>query len=786
MIPPALRALARGAARGPLLSRRRPLSSGALHRTRNVGIIAHIDAGKTTTTERMLLLAGVTRSAGEVDSGDTVMDFMDEERKRGITIQAAATSFGWRDHLIHLIDTPGHVDFTIEVERSVRVLDGAVLIVDAVAGSQAQTETVWRQARAHATPAVAFINKMDREGADFHAAVASLEERLRLTAIPAQLPLFEADGSFVGAVDLCSMESIRYRTEAAAKGRPSKLEMRREPISADGAARARDARQALVERVAELEGDGEVTELYLADEPVPAATLHAAIRRLTLSGAGVPVLCGASLHGLGVEALLDAIAAYLPSPAEQPAPLLWPRGHAKASVGIASAPSSPTAEEAEGVALADGARAVALAFKVQHDAHTKKPVVWLRVYGGVIRAGDALLNTRTGEAQKPTRLLRMHGEDAEAIEQVEEGGICAAVGLREARTGDTLLLEPASGCETLQLPSLRIPSPVFFCAVEPDSSGQQAALDKALEALCLEDPSMHTSVDKATGQQLVGGMGELHLEVIASRLRGHFGLDVRVGAMRVAYREGIGAKEVAESEHAVAPAAAEVVKLVLAVEPWRPTPPREARAPAPPPAAARKAGGAGAEGELVDYVRSEEDGVRTAAAAGVRKLLLRREMLALRDGLRAAAQLGPIHGFPLFGASATLLSVHRPRGTSPEALRVAAAEALGEALARAQPHLLEPVMKVELRAPEKFIGSVLSEITGARRGTVVQLSQPTPSGGDQRHLLSAQVPVAGLIGYSTALRSMTAGEASLSMEFSHYAPLDPHTQQQLLLELRGY
>ena len=357
----ALRSLGHGASRC-MCTHRRPI--------RNVGIIAHIDAGKTTTTERMLLLAGVTRNAGNVDSGDTVMDFMEQERDRGITIQAAATSFSWAGHDINLIDTPGHVDFTIEVERSTRVLDGAVLIVDAVAGSQAQTETVWRQARAHGVPAVAFINKMDREGSDFDAAIVSLEERLhQLNPIPVQIPLRDSKGKFVGAVDLCDLEVLRYddpaKSDASSQARQSVrqgLELVRERlfVSSDSGAEvtpalveeAREARVLLVERVADLDGDGKVAELFLDDKEVPAQTLREALRSLTLSGVAVPVLCGASLHGVGVEALLDAVTLFLPTPAERPVPLLFPSDHAGD-------------QDSEGVSSADAARAVALAFKVR-------------------------------------------------------------------------------------------------------------------------------------------------------------------------------------------------------------------------------------------------------------------------------------------------------------------------------------------------------------------------------------------------------------------------------------
>ena len=433
---------------------------------------------------------------------------------------------------------------------------------------------------------------------------------------------------------------------------------------------------------------------------------------------------------------------------------------------------------------------MALAFKVQHDAHTKKPIVWLRVYAGELAPAAALRNARTGDEERPRELLRIHGADATPLDAAPAGTICAATGLRGTRTGDTLLLNPAAGCERLRLRGVRAPRPVFFCAVEAASAAEQAALDAALARLRLEDPSVGVALDRTTGQQLLGGMGELHLEVVAQRLRSDFGLQVRTGAMRVAYREGLHSSAVRTSTHATASfssaaaaaaserAQAQQIEITLSLE-------EVATA-----AAAADGAAAAAEEEEGRLALGGAAGgeVRCGAVAAVRERLTRRELHAVVEGLQAAAQHGDLLGFPLLGARATLLSVRRPRGATVEALRSAAADAMAAAMEGAELRIHEPVMRVELRAPERHVGAVLSELSGARRGAVLELTAPPAerAGADARHAVVAAVPLERLIGYADALRSLTQGEASLAMEFSHYAPLDAFAQQQLLLELRGY
>lgn len=768
----------------------------------------------------MLLLAGVTRSAGGVDTGDTVMDHMEQERERGITIQAAATAFSWRQHDINLIDTPGHVDFTIEVERSTRVLDGAALLVDAVAGAQAQTETVWRQARAHGVPTVAYINKMDREGADFDAALLSLEQRLGAVTLPIQLPLLRGgsdEGEVHRLVDLVGMQLLQYTPAQQSSGgrtpRGAPLRLERISLEAHGAAapaaapaadglpstlppaladlaeRARAARLTLIERVAELEPDGPLAELYLDEQPVPAEALHAALRRLTLSRAALPAMCGASLRGIGVEPLLDAIGAYLPSPADRESPMLRAPGTtpaeeeasaeagagagaeagAEAGVGLGA---NAEAAAAEAVPLAEAAEAVALAFKVVHDQRSKKPVVWLRVYSGTIGVGDTVHNPRTGEQERVLRLHAMNGEDTRDLAQASEGSICAAVGMRRTQTGDTLLLRPSADSMDLRLPELRVPTPVFFSAFETASTAQQPALDAALSALCLEDPSISVRTDPVTAQQLVGGMGELHLQIVADRLRREHRLELYTGAMQVAYREGVCERVTNETHHAPQPGAAADIRIVLAVAPVRGADwARDWAGDASGP----HGGGSGAAESRGSRARAghahESVGLECKAIPAVVERLTRAELAAALEGLEGAAQYGGLQGYPLHGVRATILSLHRPRGLGPDALRRACSEALPLAVEMAAPVLLEPMMDVELRAPEHHVGTILKELSGNRRADIKELSTPT-GGADTRHLVTAEVPLATLVGYADTVRSMTQGEAALAMEFARYRVVD--------------
>ncbi|KAJ1626552.1 P-loop containing nucleoside triphosphate hydrolase protein [Pavlovales sp. CCMP2436] len=722
--------------------------AGKLELTRNFGIIAHIDAGKTTTTERLLLCAGAIRRAGDVDKGSTVTDFLEEERERGITIQSAAVSLGWRGYALNLIDTPGHVDFTIEVERALRVLDGVVLVIDAVAGVQAQTETVWRQARTQGLPAIAFINKLDRDGASFDRALGSLQTRLGVRPLALQLPLGEGAER---VVDLVQMRALEWVPGPLPVGR-SKQTRPNPPVLCEWPlaeapfatpellARATARRLALTEAVAEL--DDEFAEAYLgADEPaaIVAELLGAALRRVTLSGSAVPALCGSALRSMGLEPLLDAAVALLPAPTDRPTPTLRVAGAAP------DAPPAPTLQAPAGVALA---------FKVVHD-FKRRPIVFARVYSGELRAKGALVNSSAGVLERPSGIFRIEGDRYEPLEVVHTGEIVAFAGLKQTATGDTLLCASGGFGAGLALPNADAHAldPVFFVALEADSASQHAALDAALSCLTLEDPSLHVRASRETGQLLLAGMGELHLEVAASRLRRDFDVPVRVGRMRVAYRETACVAE--PLEHSLFTERALAGKSLDATHAY-----------CSPTAAAAAA---------------------ADLAAPLEERLKRQDREALLSGLEDGLAAGPLAGFPAMGVRAELLEAIFEPGVPPLALRLAAAEAAAEAFARAAPALLEPVMNAEIVTPQSYVGSVLSDLTSNRRAAV--LSVTVDEGGAPELALqrvSALVPLGELVGYATTLRSLTRGEGGLSLEFVHYGRLDGTAERAVLLDARGY
>ena len=740
-------------------------------RLRNIGIIAHIDAGKTTTTENMLMRAKVTSFAGKVDDGNTVMDFMQQERERGITIQAAATAFQWKNARINLIDTPGHVDFTVEVERAVRVIDGAALIVDAVAGAQAQTETVWRQARQHSLSAVAFVNKMDRDGANLEQAIDSVAKRLQLQPLQLQLPIFSC-GEFSGVIDLVDRRALTWENSADSKsewdlGPKTMRELPLNEISGLSLAEVDLAREALVEAVAELQVEGEIADAYIQGDEVAPTSLRKAIRKLCVAGCAVPTLCGASLHGVGVEPLLDAIVNYLPCPDEVKTPSLLPPSSravagASATSDLNGKMSLAKVECASTSAMGNVADAIALAFKVVHEPQTRKPLVWLRVYSGDLKSGDELVLS-SGAGERITQLLRLHGQSVQQVESVSVGDICAARGLRTARTGETLLLRPQNRDNPPQLAGVNIPPPVFFCAIETSSSTQHAALDEALSAISLEDPSVSVFVERTTGQQLLGGMGELHLEVLTQRLRSEWKLDVLVGSPQVAYKEslcghtsGQGLLHVSRHDSRLASGGEIEVEL-----------------------------------ELTSLLPEIGNPAWTQSASGEPELdisdevcsgLTRRQVTSISNGMSGAMQYGPLLGSPLASIRAIVRRLVSPKGVSTEAMAVAVSEALSTAMEKSTPVLLEPRMRVEVDVPEEYIGTVLTEISGARRGAINSLTDRD----GRRHLVDAMVPLASLVGYASALRSLTKGSASLSMEFDHYAQLGNGEQSQVLLSKRGF
>jgi elongation factor G len=671
----------------------------ALERVRNIGIMAHIDAGKTTTTERILYYTGRTHKMGEVHEGAATMDWMAQEQERGITITSAATTAFWRDHRINIIDTPGHVDFTVEVERSLRVLDGAVAVFDSVAGVQPQSETVWRQADRYRVPRIAFINKMDRTGANFEAAVQSMRDRLGAKPVPIHLPLGEEE-AFAGVVDLVEMKAITYLnplgTDFSVDLVPAVLE--------DG---AREAHHVLIDAIAEF--DDELTETYLEDESlVTPEMIRRALRAGTLAGEVTPVLAGSAFKNKGVQPLLDAIVDYLPSPLDVP-PV-----H-----GL-----DPKSEEEEVRPPDPEAPFSALAFKVMSDPYVGK-LTYFRVYSGAVKAGDRVLNTTTGKTERIGRILQMHANHREERQEIGAGEIAAAVGLKFTTTGDTLAVES----DPIVLESMSFPEPVISVAIEPRTKADQDKLSAALGRLAEEDPTFRVSSDEETGQTLISGMGELHLEIIVDRLQREFRVEGNVGRPQVAYRETISRQ-------------AENVQGRFV----------------------RQTGGSGQYGDVVINLLPQEPGAGYEFEDRIVGGKIPREFIpAVDQGIQEAMSSGVLAGFPVVDVKAELVdgSYHEV-DSSERAFKIAASMAFKEAMGRARPRLLEPVMSVEVVTPEEYLGDVIGNLN-SRRGRVVELE---PVGGSQS--IRASVPLAEMFGYATDLRSMTQGRATFTMQFDRY------------------
>lgn len=659
---------------------------------RNIGITAHIDAGKTTLSERILYNSGATRHMGEVDDGTTVLDWMDQERERGITITAASTMLPWRDHHIQLIDTPGHVDFTVEVERCLRVLDGVVAVFSAVEGVQPQSETVWRQADRYRIPRLAFINKMDRTGADFEAATQDLCDTLGARAIAFQLPL-GAEADFRGLVDLLTMQGVRF-----VDGRPQP-----ESLTADEREEAGFAREVLIETL--LEEDESLLEAYLDGNLPSVDQLKACARKAVLGSRLVPVLCGSALRNRGVQPLLDAVLDYLPSPLD---------------LGELEGLDPRTDEAIRWPVQEDGPFA-ALAFKA-HVEPGYGTLTWLRVYSGRLPAGATVMNARTGQKMRLTRVSRMSAEDRERVEHMRPGDIVAVAGLQGTATGDTL-----HGVEhPISLGPIRFPEPVLFVRVEPQDEAAALALSGALDRLLAEDPTLAVQPDPETGQVLLGGMGELHIEIAEARLRRELGVDVRFGKPQVAWRETIAgtAAGVGRVDRVVG-GRGQFAVIELTVEP------------------------------------GEQDVVITSGLPnGFAKAVL--------DGLRQALMTGPLAGAPVRDVRVEVTAHELSEvDSSEQAFRVAASAALHEALTKAGPVLLEPLMRVEVVVPDEAIGGVMGDLS-ARRAVV---SGMTARPG--RQAVSATVPVAGLFGYATHLRSLTQGRGDYSMSPEGYGRVPP-------------
>jgi elongation factor G len=674
-------------------------SKVALERVRNIGIMAHIDAGKTTTTERILYYTGRTHKMGEVHEGAATMDWMAQEQERGITITSAATTAFWRDFRINIIDTPGHVDFTVEVERSLRVLDGAIAVFDAVAGVQPQSETVWRQAERYGVPRIAFMNKMDRTGADFFAAVQSMVDRLGAHPVPVQLPIGQEE-HHRGVVDLVEMRSITWIDDLGTK-------MEISDVPAELAEQAQEYHHQLIDSIAEF--DDELMETYLLDEEsVTPDMIRRALRAGTLQNKITPVLCGSAFKNKGVQPLLDAVIDYLPSPLDVP-PVhgLDPR----------------TEHELSRRAAADEPFS-ALAFKVMSDPYVGK-LTYFRVYSGSVKAGDRVLNTNTGRTERIGRILQMHANHREERDQIAAGEIAAAVGLKNTTTGDTLSTETAP----IKLEAMSFPDPVISVAVEPKSKADQDKLSTGLQRLAEEDPTFRVRTDEETGQTLIAGMGELHLEIIVDRLKREFNVDANVGRPQVAYRETIG----------------------------RPVERVQGRF-------VRQTGGRGQYGHAVINAQPLDPGDGYEFVDKIVGGKIPKEYIPAVDlGIQEAMESGILAGYPVVDLRIELVdgSYHEV-DSSEMAFKVAGSMAFKDAMKRGKPKLLEPVMAVEVITPEDYLGDVMGNLN-ARRGRVESLE---PVGNAQ--VIKASVPLAEMFGYATDLRSMTQGRAEFTMQFDRY------------------
>ncbi len=679
----------------------------SLANIRNIGVIAHIDAGKTTTTERILYYTGRTHRLGNVDEGTTVTDWMVQEKERGITITSAAVTCFWKGYQINIVDTPGHIDFTAEVQRSLRVLDGGVVVFDGTAGVEPQSETVWRQARSFGVPLVAFINKMDKLGADFAHAVGTIRERLDAHPVPVQWPI-GAEADFRGVVDLIEWKALYWVDELGE-------EMRAEPVPAEVEAEAAEAREAMLEAI--VETDDDLMERYLEGEELPPDELRAALRRATIGGQIQPVLCGSALRNKGIQPLLDAIVGYLPSPLDIP-PV---QGETKK--GIQERPADPNAPLA------------ALIFKIATDPYAGR-LAYFRVYSGVIRRGSVVYNATKKVRERVPKLLRMFAHHREEVDEIGAGDIGATVGLKKSFTGDTLSAVNAP----IVLESIRFPEPVISVAVEPKTVADQDRLNEALRRLAEEDPTFRVRLDEGTGQTIISGMGELHLEVLVDRMLREFHVAANVGKPRVAYKETISrpARGEATFDHLLA-GKPQYARVVLEVEPAEP-------------------------GEEARF----ESRVPREFPAGF--------VEAVRAAVMESMDSGFLAGYPVVGVIVRLVEADfDPELSTEMAFKAAASEAFRRAVEAAEPTLLEPVMEVDVVAPESFLGDVLGDLNA--RGADIQAMEPRP-GGVQA--VRAYAPLARMFGYATDLRSMTQGRGTFTMEFHHYQPVDSKQMDAIL------
>jgi len=686
-----------------------------LERVRNIGIMAHIDAGKTTTTERILYYTGVTHKIGEVHDGAATMDWMEQEQERGITITSAATTCTWNDHQINIIDTPGHVDFTIEVERSLRVLDSAVGVFCAVGGVEPQSETVWRQADKYNVPRIAFVNKMDRTGAEFFRVVDEITERLGHHAVPVNLPI-GAEENFKGVVDLIRMKAVLWKNEAMG------AEYSIEDIPADLADQAAEYREKLLDSV--LVYNDDLMEAYLEGTDIDEAALKDCIRKAVINIDIIPVLCGTAFKNKGVQTLLDAVVDFMPAPVDVPAI----KGHKVDSEEEDSRPSS------------DDAPFAALAFKVMTDPYVGT-LTFFRVYSGVLEAGSYLMNSTKDKKERIGRILQMHSNDRKEIKEVRAGDIAAAVGLKSTTTGDTL----CAGDAPIILERMEFPDPVISVAIEPKTKADQEKMGIALGKLAAEDPSFRVHTDEETGQTIISGMGELHLEIIVDRMQREFDVDANVGKPQVAYRETIRAKVEAEGKFI------------------------------------RQSGGRGQYGHVWLELEPQEPGSGFEFVDKIVGGAVPREYIpAVGKGIAEAMDNGVLAGYPMVDIKATLYDgSYHDVDSSEMAFKIAGSMGFKAGCAKANPVLLEPIMKVEVVTPEDYMGDIVGDLN-RRRGRVQGMADRSGA-----KVIDAEVPLSEMFGYATHVRSMSQGRANYTMQFEHYEEVPNNITKEIIASVKG-
>ncbi|WP_153393319.1 elongation factor G [Ornithinicoccus halotolerans] len=691
-----------------------------LRKVRNIGIMAHIDAGKTTTTERVLFYTGINYKIGETHDGASTMDWMEQEQERGITITSAATTCFWKDIQINIIDTPGHVDFTVEVERSLRVLDGAVAVFDGKEGVEPQSETVWRQADTYNVPRVCFVNKMDKLGADFYFTVQTIKDRLGATPLVVQLPI-GAENDFIGVVDLVRMRALTWRGEVK-KGEDYAVE----EIPADLQEKAEQYREQLIEQVAE--SDDELMEKYLGGEELTEEELVAGIRRLTVNSEAYPVLCGSAFKNKGVQPMLDAVVSYLPSPLDVP-PMV---GHDPKDESVELS-RKPSADEPFS----------ALAYKVATHPFFGT-LTYVRVYSGRVQAGTQVMNSTKGKKERIGKLFQMHSNKENPVDFATAGHIYAFIGLKDTTTGDTL----SDMNQQIVLESMNFPEPVIHVAIEPKTKSDQEKLSTAIQKLAQEDPTFTVRLDEETGQTVIGGMGELHLDILVDRMKREFKVEANVGAPQVAYRETI-RKPVEKYDYThkkQTGGSGQFAKVQVTFEPLDTS-----------------------EGQLYEFANVVTGG-----------RVPKEYIPSVDQGIQEAMQLGVIAGYPLVGIKATLVDgAYHDVDSSEMAFKIAGSMVLKEAVRKASPVLLEPMMSVEVRTPEEYMGDVIGDIN-ARRGHIQSMEEVSGA-----KVVRALVPLSEMFGYVGDLRSKTQGRANYTMQFDSYAEVPKNVAEEIVKKIRG-